>query len=98
MLLFKKFQHRKAQKGIPDRMIFVKNFENDQFMWFEIVEFLNKAVEVTDWRTKRLVSPSIILSENRKKWTLNKLLDYFTEKKKLIWLDDKTQLDMLKNV
>ena len=98
MLLLKKFQHRKAQKGIPDRMIFVKNFENDQFMWFEIVEFLNKAVEVTDWRTKRLVSPSIILSENRKKWTLNKLLDYFTEKKKLIWLDDKTQLDMLKNV
>ena len=48
-------------------MIFVKNFENDQLCEFEIVEFLNKAVEVTDWRTKRLVSPKIILGEIRKK-------------------------------
>ena len=81
LLLLKKFQHRKAQKGIPDRMIFVKNFENDQFMWFEIVEFLNKAVEVTDWRTKRLVSPQGILSEIRKNLTLSKLLEYFNKKK-----------------
>ena len=47
-----------------------------------MVEFLNKAVEVTDWRTKRLVLPLVILSENQKKCTLNKLLEYFTKKNK----------------
>ena len=29
LLLFKKIQHRKAQKDIADRMIFVENFENE---------------------------------------------------------------------
>ena len=47
-----------------------------------MVEFLNKAVEVTDWRTKRLVSPQGILSEIRKKRTLSKLLEYFNKTKK----------------
>ena len=63
-------------------MIFVKNLENDQLCEFKIVEFLNKAVEVTDWRTKRLVSPLGILSEIRKICTLNKLLDILTKKNK----------------
>ena len=57
------------------------------------LEFLNKAVKVADWRTKRLVSPQIIFSEIRKKCTLNKLFEYFTKKKRL---DGKTHLDMLK--
>ena len=65
MLHLKKFQHRKVQKGIPDRMIFVKNLEIGQLCEFKIVEFLNKAAEVTDWRTERLVSPQGILSEIR---------------------------------
>ena len=82
LLLLKKIQHRKAQKGIPDRMIFVKNLENDQLCELTNVEFLNKAVEVTDWRTERLVSPKIILSEIRKIWTLIKFLEYFNKKKK----------------
>ena len=84
MLLFKKIQHRKAQQGIPDKRIFVKNLENDRLCEFKMVEFLNKAVEVTDWRTKRLVSPQGILSEIRKKSTLSKLLEYFKKKKKLV--------------
>ena len=46
-------------------MIFVKNLENDQQCEFKKVEFLNKAVEVTDW-SERLVSPKVILSEIRK--------------------------------
>ena len=47
LLLLKKIQHRKAQKGIPDRMIFVKNLEKISNVNLKIVEFLNKAVEVT---------------------------------------------------
>ena len=43
----KKNQHRKAQKGVPDRMIFVKNLEKISNLILKIVEFLNKAVEVT---------------------------------------------------
>ena len=52
LLLLKKFQHRKAQKGIPDKIIFLKKFENDRLCEFKMVEFSNKfsnkAVEVTD--------------------------------------------------
>ena len=48
LLLFKKYHNRKTQKGIPDRIIFVKNFENDRRYEFERVEFLNKTVEVTE--------------------------------------------------
>ena len=47
LLLLKIIQHRKAQKGIPDRMIFVKNLEKISNVNLKIVEFLNKAVEVT---------------------------------------------------
>ena len=42
---------------VPNRLIFVKNLENDQYCEFKVVEFLNKAVEVTDWRSHRLFSP-----------------------------------------
>ena len=36
------------------------------------------------------------IERNPKNWTLNKLLDYFNNKK--TWLDDKTHLDILKNL
>ena len=52
LFLLKKLQHRTAQNGIPDKMIFVKKLENDQKCEFKTVEFLNtfanKAVGVTD--------------------------------------------------
>ena len=60
-------------------MIFVKNLEKISNVNLKIVEFLNKAVEVTE--VQRLVSPQIILSEIQKKCTLIKKLEYFSKKK-----------------
>ena len=96
LLLLKKFQHRKAQKGIPDRMIFFLILKMISYVIWDCGIF--KQGCRGNWLENQAISfTKDHIERNPKKMNFEQTFRLFYLKKKKNWLDDKNHLDMLKN-